>query len=158
MRAPPRHALARSTIVPPADGSNPLTIDDAALAEGARHYAISCAPCHGAAGYGGGRVSVNLVPWPAPSLRTAAVQAMMPFDLYDVVTSGHGRMPSYAWQLGDRERWEIVAWTSALTARAPHDSAAQADSIEAAMIGRIQERWRQMEAQRGSARPPGRGT
>lgn len=153
MQRPPEHTIARDDgdVAQSAAGRAPVADSAELRTIGARHFAISCAPCHGAAGYGGGRVSVNLVPWPAPSLRSATVQGLSDAELLRIVSNGVGRMPAYAWQLRTAERRAVVAWVRHLTRMPGRDSAAVADSLEADRVDEVMQRWRQFDAERRRA-------
>jgi mono/diheme cytochrome c family protein len=94
----------------------PLAVDDRVRAAGAAHFAISCAPCHGAGGFGGGPIAPNLVEKRPPSLRSARVGAMPAGMLFHVVTDGVGLMPPYGWQLPPTDRWAVIAYVRSLAA------------------------------------------
>lgn len=108
----------------------PLPITPELLESGQSRFGIFCAVCHGAGGYGGSIVAMNMQPPRPPSLRSDTMRALPPGFLFQVVTNGFGRMPSYAAQLSVRERWAVVAYvrqlqqtTSAATPEARADSA-----------------------------------
>jgi len=85
---------------------NPYEGKPDAVRAGAKLYARHCAQCHGRTAEGHGR---------APSLRTAAVQAAPPEDLFHTVTNGVMRrgMPSWA-HLPAERRWQIVTYLRSL--------------------------------------------
>jgi mono/diheme cytochrome c family protein len=92
-----------------------------------------CAACHGAGGFGGSVVAENWWPPPRPpSLHTGRVAELPAGQLFEVVTRGFGRMPSYAPQLSVSDRWAVVAYALALRGRSPSDSAEREDSVRAA--------------------------
>jgi mono/diheme cytochrome c family protein len=107
MQVPPAHTVSR----PSAIGR-----DTASL--GSRHYMVSCAPCHGAGGFGGGPIAPNLGDKRPPSLRSPKV-AQMPLDtIVAIIADGFGRMPPLGWQLGPAERLAVAGYTKTLNERA----------------------------------------
>ena len=131
MQAPPVGTVPREAAV---DTTMPA-VTGALLATGRQRFAIFCAACHGAAGFGGSLVAANMRDHRPPSLRTAHVQTMAADALLDVVTNGRGRMPGFAWALPLRERWAVVAYVGALQRARPLDTAAVHDSLLAASFG-----------------------
>jgi mono/diheme cytochrome c family protein len=123
MQAPPANTVARD------DGRHPA-------ADGATQFAISCAPCHGAGGFGGGPIAPNLGERRPPSLRAARVAGMSPAALMTIVTSGIGRMPPLGWQLPPEARNAVIAYVQNI-ARSPATAATLADSAEAARLQRL---------------------
>ena len=109
----------------------PLPVTDRVLSRGADRYAIYCAPCHGEGGYGGGLVGLNFTPPRPPPLRTQRVADMPAGGLFDRITHGGARMPSYAAQLPVADRWAVVAYVQRLRAQ-PTGPAMLADSLRAA--------------------------
>lgn len=111
----------------------PLPETPALLARGRSRFRIVCAACHGAGGFGGSVVAENWWPPPRPpSLRTGAAAVLPVGQLYQVVTSGFGRMPPYGPDLSASDRWAVVAYALTLRARPPADSAERDDSVRAA--------------------------
>jgi mono/diheme cytochrome c family protein len=116
----PRGYLADDTLL--ATGRNPdgtpsavfpfaITAED--LARGQRGFNDFCVPCHDAAGTGQGNVVLHGYS-PPPSLHVERLREAPAGHFFTVITEGHGQMPSYAEQIGVRERWEIVAYVRAL--------------------------------------------
>jgi len=128
LQAPPAHTMSRSAAYasPPAAPS---------LDAGARQFAISCAPCHGAGGFGGGPMAANLAAHRPPSLRSGPVTALTPDQLFAIITNGFGVMPPYGWQQPEPVRWSVVAYVRALGAQ-PSTADTRADSAEAATLRR----------------------
>jgi mono/diheme cytochrome c family protein len=114
----------------------PIVLDASTRAAGARQFAISCAPCHGAGGFGGGPVAPNLVEKRPPSLRSGAAAALPAGTLFSVITNGFGRMPPYGWQLTPTQRWQVVAYVRSL-AREPLTTATRDDSARAAYLHEV---------------------
>jgi mono/diheme cytochrome c family protein len=91
----------------------PFRVDRAALERGRERYDIFCSPCHDRVGEGQGMVVLRGYPKP-PSLHLPRLRDARAGYLYDVVTRGFGRMPSYAPQIPAADRWAIVAYIRAL--------------------------------------------
>lgn len=102
---------------------NPYPVDEASLAKGKQMFQVTCAPCHGIDGKGGGPVTVNdpskninRFPVPAPMLSGAGSVTSTRSDgyLYLTIRNGGALMPAYGISLTDRERWAIVAYMRTL--------------------------------------------
>lgn len=101
-----------------ADGNgsmvNPFSADDrAASARGAFVYESFCQPCHGRDGKGDGLVVQHGFPKPASLLRDRT-KNMSDDQMFRVLTSGRGRMSSYAAQLSRDDRWKAILHLRAL--------------------------------------------
>jgi mono/diheme cytochrome c family protein len=114
----------------------PMAIDDRLRAAGARQFGISCAPCHGAAGFGGGPIASNLARKRPPSLRSKATDTLSAGTIFSVITNGFGQMPPYGWQMPPETRWAVVAHVRSLAAQ-PLTAMAIADSVKAAELHRL---------------------
>jgi mono/diheme cytochrome c family protein len=153
MQAPPAHTIARaaedpwsgrvetSAYLTGAVGASdvaepPIALDSSLRAAGREQYRISCAPCHGAGGYGGGVMAANLAAKRPPSLRTPPVSTLPAGTIFKVITEGLGRMPPYGWQIPTRDRWAVVAYVRSL-ATLPPTPAAREDSMMAAFLRRL---------------------
>ena len=148
MQQPPAGTVPRGRIVGQpllttgsADGvmaaEIPLPVTPGLLADGEERFAIFCAACHGAGGYGGSIVALNMQAPRPPSLHDARTRDMAPGRLYQVITEGEGRMPAYAAELSVPERWAVVAYLT-LVLQQPHElaPAEQRDSARAARRAR----------------------
>lgn len=153
MQAPPAHTIARDAAFA-ASGRTaspafltgaldstyatdiPIALDDATRALGAKQFTISCAPCHGAAGFGGGPVAANLVTRRPPSLRSGLAAGLPPGQMFRVITDGFGMMPPYGWQMPPRTRWAVVAYVRSLATQ-PLATRGRADSSMAESLRRI---------------------
>ncbi len=102
---------------------NPYPVDKATIAQGTKLFQVSCAPCHGEEGKGGGPVThndpaagMNRFVVPAPMLSGDGAVAAIRSDgyIYGTIRNGDGIMPRYGISLTDRERWSIVAYIRTL--------------------------------------------
>jgi mono/diheme cytochrome c family protein len=116
LRVPPPGTIPRGMLPlasdpsTPADGVpvNPFAPGDtAALARGTVVYNTYCAPCHGEGGEGDGLVVQHGFPGP-PSLLDDRIRGMSDGQLFGVITSGAGEMPSYSAQIAREDRWKAV--------------------------------------------------
>lgn len=88
----------------------PRTVTAALLERGRDRFGIYCAVCHGERADGNSIVGANMHDPAPPSLVTGTHAGHAPAHIYDVITSGSGRMPSYAAELDPEDRWAVVAW------------------------------------------------
>ncbi|MDP2312672.1 MAG: c-type cytochrome [Pseudomonadota bacterium] len=102
---------------------NPYPADKAALAEGEHLFQVTCAPCHGVEGKGGGPVTHNdpskdirRFPLPAPMLSGPGAVSALRTDgyVYATIRNGGALMPAYGVSLTDHERWSIVSYIRTL--------------------------------------------
>lgn len=135
MQTPPE-----STVSIEAPSESPPASTTEELTAGRRQYAISCAPCHGTAGFGGGLVATNLTDRRPPPLRSDHVASMSPGDLFAIVTDGKGIMPPLGWQLSPTQRWAVVAYVQtslrSASTNLPPDSV-RADSLMASYLQQV---------------------
>lgn len=129
LQVPPPGTVPHTAV----DTASPA-VTPALLTEGRERYAIYCAVCHGAAGYGGSVVAANMVARRPPPLRSGLAATLAPAQLYAVTTLGFGRMPSYATQLTPQERWAVAAYVVALRSAPATGAAAADDSLRALSI------------------------
>ncbi len=94
----------------------PVAVDAALLDRGEERYNIYCTPCHDAAGTGNGIVSQRSGGAFAgmPSFTKDVLVNAPDGELFQTITSGKGRMPAYAAQVPEADRWAIVAWLRVL--------------------------------------------
>lgn len=116
---------------------NPYPVDDATVATGSHLFQVTCAPCHGIEGKGGGPVTtndptkgINRFPVPAPNLSGPGAAPAMRSDgyLYYTIRNGGALMPAYGTSLTDRERWAVVTYLRTLPGTAYTPPAAAAAS------------------------------
>jgi mono/diheme cytochrome c family protein len=153
LQPPPAHTLARAPAYSPNDSVRPLAffsgradsgyltnipvaLDDRLRAIGARQFAVSCAPCHGPGGFGGGPIAANLVNKRPPSLRPQTTDTLPVGLIFSIITDGFGVMPPYGWQMPPETRWAVVAYVRSLAAQAS-TALTIADSAQAASLRRV---------------------
>lgn len=136
-----REAVAGSITVPTAPTGTtagiPVVITSQLLAVGRQKYTTYCAVCHGVAAFGGSVVATNMGPPRPPSLRRPAALTFPASYIFTVATHGLGRMPPYAPQLTDHERWAVVAYVQQLQRDPSRDAATLADSARGAQLARV---------------------
>jgi mono/diheme cytochrome c family protein len=102
---------------------NPFAPDDAAALErGAAVFLTYCVPCHDATGRGNGLVVQHGYPMP-PSLLRARTRAMDDVQIFTMITTGFGTMPSYAAQIEREDRWKAVLHVRKLQNEPPPEDA-----------------------------------
>ena len=147
MQPPPAGTIAREDVLEPSAGPGrdssgayaahvPLPVTAELLARGRERFRVLCGACHGAGGFGGSVVAENWEPPRPPSLRAGPAAALPPGRVYEVVSDGFGRMPSYAGDLTASDRWAVVAYALSFRGRAPADSAERDDAQRAAALAR----------------------
>ena len=94
--------------------SVPLPVDRPLLERGQNRFDVICAACHGLLGDGQSEVTRHMEQRRPPSLLDERVRAFPAGRIFRVIGSGYGLMPSYAWALGARDRWAVVAYLRAL--------------------------------------------
>ena len=90
----------------------PYTFSDAKLAEGKRMFNIYCGICHGTDLDGNGPLyaSGKFASMPA-NLKSGAKYLVMPVgNMYHAIMYGKNMMGSYASQLDEHQRWEVLAY------------------------------------------------
>jgi mono/diheme cytochrome c family protein len=112
----------------------PVTMTPRLRELGRSRFQIFCAACHGAGAYGGSVVASNLTERRPPSLRSPAVSALPAGFLYEVITRGLGRMPSYASEIPVDQRWAVVAYLQQLQSRPNAAPGERQDSITGAEL------------------------
>jgi mono/diheme cytochrome c family protein len=124
VRTPPGHTVSRADPAPDdpvAHGRRgggwaatiPLPITRAFVERGGQRYAIYCAECHGADGYGQGIVVRRGFPAP-PSFHGPRERDEPPGRVFEVVSRGQGVMYGFADRIIPSDRWAIVAYIRAL--------------------------------------------
>jgi mono/diheme cytochrome c family protein len=123
-RTPPAHTVSRDDPAPDDPVAHgrlagawataiPLPVTRALVERGGQRYAIFCAECHGADGYGQGIVVRRGFPAP-PSFHGARERGEAPGQVFEVLSRGQGVMYGYADRIVPADRWAIVAYIRAL--------------------------------------------
>ncbi len=98
----------------------PLPVTTSLMERGRQRYNIFCATCHGRAGDGDGLVTLRALEleqgtWVKPAaLHTEAVAKQRAGQLFNTITNGVRKMPGYASQIPQEDRWAIVLYLRAL--------------------------------------------
>ena len=92
--------------------NNPLPETDDIVEEGKHLYLGFCAPCHGAAGNGQGKV--GMVYKGVANFQGAAYKNLPEGHIFHVITHGKGRMWAHKSQLNPEERWKVVRYVQKL--------------------------------------------
>ena len=98
----------------------PLPVTAELMRLGRTQFDIHCAVCHGRAGYGNGLASQRALEleqgtWvPPTNLHTGYLLDQPDGQIFQSITNGVRKMPSYGHQIPPRERWAIVAYVRAL--------------------------------------------
>ena len=98
----------------------PLPITTDLMDRGRQRFNIYCATCHGRVGDGDGLVSRRALglqqgTWIPPlSLHNETVINQPVGQLYNTITNGIRKMPSYGDQISVEDRWAIVLYVRAL--------------------------------------------
>lgn len=119
-----RFFVDRSSMRPPVPGTvardapgeavpQPAVITASLVERGHERFDIFCSPCHGQSGDGRGMIVERGFPQPPP-LGSDRLRGAKASHLYDVITSGHGVMYSYADRVPSADRWAIVSYVRAL--------------------------------------------
>jgi mono/diheme cytochrome c family protein len=110
-----REVTAFATSLPPS-----MTVDRRLLERGREMYGVSCAMCHGYAGYGDGAVNRRALElkeagWvAAPSLHERTIAEKPDGYLFSAITNGVRTMPAHGPILRIEDRWAIVTYVRAL--------------------------------------------
>ncbi len=91
----------------------PFPVTRGVLLRGQERFDIFCSPCHGRLGDGQGMV-VRRGLAGSPSFHVDRLRKAQTGYLFDVITSGFGRMQDYSAQVSVTDRWAIVAYIRAL--------------------------------------------
>lgn len=87
---------------------------------GEKLYRIYCVSCHGAGGAGDGPVAQRGFPPPPPLPQGKSVQ-MQDGQLFHILTSGQGSMPSMAAQIDRGQRWDVINFVRSLQHQGSQD-------------------------------------
>ncbi len=98
----------------------PVPVTDLLIKRGQEKYEISCAPCHGYAGYGDGMINkraeqLQEPAWIQPSsFHTDEIRNREHGHIFNSITNGIRSMPAYREKLSPNDRWAVVAYVRAL--------------------------------------------
>jgi mono/diheme cytochrome c family protein len=87
------------------------------LAKGKALYQIYCAVCHGETGKGDGPIAAKIPP--PPSYKSERLIGFPPGRIFQVITMGSNKMPSYAAQLAPDDRWLLITYLRAALQELP---------------------------------------
>jgi mono/diheme cytochrome c family protein len=143
LQAPPDGAIARGhlplhyaptqpdALRAAAELVNPLgSGNENSVQRGAKVFANYCAVCHGADAAGMGSVSQRGFP-PPPSLLLPHARQMQDGQMFHVLTYGQNNMPSYASQVSQEDRWNVITYIRSLQDAAQKTLSAQGSSTAA---------------------------
>lgn len=95
----------------------PFNVTQDTLDRGQDRFNIYCTPCHDKAGGGNGIVAQRsggaFAGIPSFSA-TDRLKTAPDGEIFQTITNGKGRMPGYAAQIPEEDRWAIIAWFRAL--------------------------------------------
>jgi mono/diheme cytochrome c family protein len=111
--AMPREALATAA----AATVLPIAVTRATLERGRDRFEIYCAACHGRSGDGVSPVAEFMTLRAPPTLLGERVRRYAPGQIFTVISSGYGLMPSYAQALSVEDRWAVIAYLRVLQLR-----------------------------------------
>jgi predicted CXXCH cytochrome family protein len=97
---------------------NPLKDDLASIAAGRELYREKCETCHAYEGSGKTTIGSNQYPRP-PALRSFAIQATADGELFYHIRNGIRNTGMPAWNLPDRQIWQLVSYIRHLPEVAP---------------------------------------
>jgi hypothetical protein len=86
----------------------PFAVTGAVLDRGRERFRIYCAHCHGALGYGDGKIVERGYARP-PSYHTDRLRAAPVGHFFEVITNGYGAMPDHRAEVPVADRWAIIA-------------------------------------------------
>jgi len=126
-RRPVEGTVARGYTAPPEDayltgvgakneyvGKNLEPITPELMKLGQTKFNIYCTPCHSRVGDGKGIVALKTPSWQPSNLHEQRVRDMADGQIFNTITFGRRTMPSYRFQIGEHDRWAIVAYVRAL--------------------------------------------
>lgn len=96
-------------------GKNPEPITPELLHRGQMKFNTYCSPCHDRTGSGQGTVALKAGPlWQPTNLHQDRVKAMNDGEIFTIITQGRRTMPSYRYQILEKDRWAIISYVRAL--------------------------------------------
>lgn len=108
-RAPAGTVTWRAKAMPPEPAPTRTSI-----ARGRDRFNRFCATCHGVLADGNSVISRDMMLRHPPSLHSAEIVGYPNQRIFEVITSGYGLMPSYAYQVAPEDRWAIIHYLRVL--------------------------------------------
>ncbi len=95
-------------------GKNQQTINADLLKLGQMKFNTYCSPCHSRIANGKGIVPLKEPTWQPTNLQEDRVKAMVDGEIFSIITQGRRSMPSYRFQIVEKDRWAIISYLRAL--------------------------------------------
>ena len=95
-------------------GRNPETINADLLKLGQMKFNTYCSPCHSRIANGKGIVPLKEPTWQPTNLHEVRVKSMVDGEIFSIITQGRRSMPSYRFQIVEKDRWAIISYLRAL--------------------------------------------
>ncbi len=93
---------------------NPFTATDRKHFErGTVVFTTFCVPCHGGKGSGDGLITKYGYP-PPPTLLAERALKMKDGQMFHILTYGQNNMPSYASQISQQDRWNVILYVRSI--------------------------------------------
>jgi len=102
-----------SLVVNNLPATRPVAASPDSLQRGKIFFSINCELCHGAKGVGDGSLLKLLEKKPA-DLSSSKIQNLADNDIYMVIYSGFGTMPSIAENLNPQDGWDVINYVRTL--------------------------------------------
>jgi len=84
-----------------------IKFDGASAGQGEAIYTKNCVSCHGNPGKGNSMKSLTPVP---PDLSSSKTQSLTDGELFYIISTGRGVMPSFSNVLSEDERWKVISY------------------------------------------------
>lgn len=84
-----------------------IKFDENTAKEGEAIYIKNCVSCHGDPGKGNNLKTLNPIP---PDMNSAKTQALTDGELFYILNTGRGAMPSFKNTLSEEERWKTISF------------------------------------------------
>jgi len=133
----------------------PFKVTRRTLERGQSTFNAFCSPCHDQVGTGRGMIVRRGFPQP-PTYHQERLRKVKDGYIFDVITNGFARMPSYASQIPVADRWAVVAYVRALqlSQHAPLDELTPEQRKKAREAGLLPADVTQVENVRGNPHAP----
>jgi len=95
---------------------NPVKSTKASIEKGKEIYEKKCSLCHGEKGDGKGPASAGLNPKPT-NFKESHGEKMTDGEHFWKITTGRGGMPSFAKDLTEEERWQVINYINIFSKR-----------------------------------------